>query len=67
MPTVSVNGKEREVNAGATVLDLLTSLALQPRIVAVEYNREILKRVLYSDTELCDGDGLEIVRFVQGG
>ena len=67
MPTVSVNGKEREVNAGATVLDLLNLLELHPRIFAVEYNREILKRVLYSDTELCDGDGLEIVRFVQGG
>ena len=67
MPVAMVNGKEREVPAGCSVTDLLGELDLDPRLVAVEYNREILKRNAYPGTTIADGDTLEIVRFVQGG
>ena len=62
-----VNGRQREVAPGSSVEDLLRELGLHPRAVAVEHNRDILKRPAYASTLLAEGDRLEIVRFVQGG
>jgi len=65
-----VNGQERELavpDGGATVLDLLGSLELHPKTVAVEVNRELAPRARFGETRLENGDRIEIVRFVQGG
>jgi sulfur carrier protein len=67
MATITINGKEREVVSGTSVWRRVESLGLHPQAVAVEYNREILRRDDYTETALVDGDQLEIVRFVQGG
>ncbi len=64
---VTVNGEAREVPAGHTVTGLLEGLGLQPGLVVVERNREILDRDTYAETELRDGDVLELVHFVGGG
>jgi sulfur carrier protein len=64
---VEVNGDRREVVEGSTVTTLLAELGLDPRMVAIEHNGEILKRATYAGTRLAAGDRLEIVRFVQGG
>ena len=67
MPAATVNGKSRDVPEGYSVTDLLSELGLDPRAVAVEHNRLILKRDAYEETTVEEGDTLEIVRFVQGG
>ena len=67
MIKVVINGDEKEIAAGLTVTALLESLNLHPRLVVVEHNREILDRERYSDTEVRDGDTLELVHFVGGG
>jgi len=64
---VSVNGEPRELPAGATVLDLVASLGLDPRLVAVEHNGTIVRRGDQGAAVLAAGDRLEVVRFVQGG
>ncbi|HEX6560267.1 MAG TPA: sulfur carrier protein ThiS [Longimicrobiales bacterium] len=64
---VMINGDTREIPAGRTVTDLLAQLGLHPRLVVVEHNREILDRERYSDTEIREGDSLELVHFVGGG
>lgn len=64
---VVINGEAREIAAGKSITDLLTDLGLQPQLVVVEHNREILERGKYSDTEVNDGDALELVHFVGGG
>ena len=67
MLSISVNGKLREMAPGSTVTDLLAQLELDPRAVAVEHNRVIIKREAYASAVLGPGDTLEVVRFVQGG
>lgn len=67
MATITVNGKPRRVEPDTSVRDLIETLDLHPQAVAVECNREILRRSDYAKTILADGDRLEIVRFVQGG
>jgi thiamine biosynthesis protein ThiS len=67
MVTIHLNGKPREIAVGTTVTDLLAELELDPRAVAAEYNRVIIKREAYASAVLGVGDTLEVVRFVQGG
>lgn len=64
---VTVNGKDRRVPAGLTVFTLLESLDLNPSLVVVERNREIVDRETYPDVSVQEGDVLELVHFVGGG
>ena len=64
---VTINGKPREVAAGATLLELLASLELDPRAVVVEHNRVIVRRPYLSGVTVADGDAIELVHFVGGG
>ena len=63
---IEVNGEHREIDAG-TILDLVETLGLNPRKVAVERNLEIVPRSLHGETALADGDRIEIVQLVGGG
>ncbi|MGD9965626.1 MAG: sulfur carrier protein ThiS [Hyphomonadaceae bacterium] len=62
-----VNGETREAPDQATLADVLASLGIDGRRVAVERNREIAPKSLWSQTVLAEGDELEIVQFVGGG
>jgi thiamine biosynthesis protein ThiS len=63
-----VNGETRDVPTGWTVQTLLDDLHLDPRLVVVELNREILRdRSALPVVPLRDGDVLELVHFVGGG
>ena len=65
---VTVNGEERRIPAERTLGDLLREHELDPRMVVVERNREILRdREQFDRLSLEDGDVLEIVHFVGGG
>ncbi len=64
---VQLNGKMREIEGGHTVRSLLESLNLQPGMVVVELNRDILERDGYGDVGIVDGDTIELVHFVGGG
>ena len=64
---ITLNGEPFEIDAPLSVADLLTRLAIDARRVAVEHNLEILRRNLFADTMVHDGDRIEIVNFVGGG
>ncbi len=64
---VRVNDETRALPDGATVADLVASLGLGPRRIAVELNREVVPRATYADTVLHDGDVVEVIHFVGGG
>lgn len=64
---VQLNGKDREIDGGHTISTLLASLDLEPGMVVVELNRDILERDSYDDIGVSDGDALELVHFVGGG
>lgn len=64
---VVANGRVREVTAGRTVEEFLVELALDPDVVVVERNGEILDRDRFAEVRVEAGDKLEIVHFVGGG
>jgi thiamine biosynthesis protein ThiS len=65
--TLTINGEDREFSAIQTLTELVAELGMKPDRVAVELNRELVRRDLWSATKLSDGDKLEIVHFVGGG
>ncbi len=64
---VRINGEDRQIDEGLSVADVVASLGLAGRRVAVEYNREILRADNWAATPLRENDALEIVHFVGGG
>ncbi len=64
---ITLNGEPHELDEPITVADLLLQLSIDPRRVAVEHNLSILKRQLFADTLVHNGDRIEIVNFVGGG
>jgi thiamine biosynthesis protein ThiS len=64
---VLVNGEPRTIAAPATLEDLLAGLQLDPRMVVVELNREIIRRPQLGGVQLKSGDTVELVHFVGGG
>jgi thiazole synthase len=67
MIVVRVNGENREISDGLTVDGFLRSLQLQPAMVVVERNGDILRRERYGEIRVEEGDALELVHFVGGG
>ncbi len=61
-----INGKDREVPQLATLEDLIEHLGIH-RMIAVARNGEILRKQDFAQTQLADGDELEIVHMVGGG
>lgn len=68
-PTISlwVNGDSRTINSPVTLPNFLESQGFNLRLIAVEYNGEILHRQFWPDTQLQNGDRLEVVTIVGGG
>jgi thiamine biosynthesis protein ThiS len=64
---ILVNGKPRDVNESMTLADLLSSLELDPRQVAVEVNLELASRGEHASRKLSPGDRVEVVTLVGGG
>ena len=62
-----VNGDIQKCAAETRLPDFLNQIGLNPRLVAVEYNGEILTRALWDSTVLQFDDRLEIVTIVGGG
>jgi thiamine biosynthesis protein ThiS len=64
---IIVNGEERNLDGSKTVKQLIETLGLDGRKVAVERNMEIVPKSQYNNILLGDGDRLEIVHFIGGG
>jgi sulfur carrier protein len=64
---LQVNGETQTCDAQTTLPKLLVQMGLNPRLLAVEYNGEILHRQFWDQTEIQPNDRLEIVTIVGGG
>ncbi len=64
---ITVNGQACPLRAAQTLADLVDTLELSGKRIAVERNGEIVPRSRYADTVLDDGDELLIVHAIGGG
>ena len=66
MINLMVNGKPRELEGNINLADYLASFGFNLQHVAVGYNGEVIKKELFPQVQLQNGDVLEIVRPVGG-
>jgi thiamine biosynthesis protein ThiS len=64
---VVVNGENKEVINSINLFALLKSLDLPTERVAIELNKEVVRRKNWETTDIKDADKIEIVHFVGGG
>ena len=64
---IVVNGHPRRVPEGLNVEGLLKFLEIDESRVAVELNREIVRKPEWSSASIASGANVEIVWFVGGG
>jgi len=64
---IEVNGQRRDVADGTTIGSLLREMKVALSHVAVERNLEVVPRAQHGETQLRDGDKLEVVTLVGGG
>jgi thiamine biosynthesis protein ThiS len=62
-----INGEDREFTAPLSLSSLVQHLGMKTDRVAIELNRNIVARERWAETNLAEGDRLEIVHFVGGG
>jgi sulfur carrier protein len=65
--TLSVNGDPHTLRPPCSVANLLETLEMSGRRVAVAVNRVVVVRSRYKEAELADGDRIEILEAVGGG
>jgi thiamine biosynthesis protein ThiS len=62
-----INGEPRDFSPPLTLAGLVDQLGMKADRVAIELNRSIVARGQWAETNLAEGDRLEIVHFVGGG
>lgn len=67
MITVTINGERRTFERAMPYAELVETLGLAGKRIAVERNGEIVPRSAYPQRAIADGDRLEIVVAVGGG
>ncbi|HKG48333.1 MAG TPA: sulfur carrier protein ThiS [Pyrinomonadaceae bacterium] len=64
---VFVNGESKDLEGEPSLAELITQLDLPAARIAIELNREVVRRSNWDRTMLADEDRIEIVHFVGGG
>ena len=67
MITIYLNGEKQQIDSEIKLDQLLDLFSLPKQRVAVELNRNVVRRQEWSDTALNDQDHIEVVHFVGGG
>ena len=64
---ITVNGEKRELGENLTIAEMLEILKLPAERIAVELNREVVRKKDWESVRLNDADKIEIIHFVGGG
>ncbi len=64
---ITINGEIKELESEVTLDRLLELLSLPSQRIAVELNREVVRKKDWETLVVKDADRLEIVHFVGGG
>ncbi len=67
MKTIILNGENKQIDNNITIEQLLQSLGLTNKRLAVEINQQIVPRSNFSSHTLNEHDKVEIVQAIGGG
>lgn len=64
---VFINGETREIESELKLNELLKHFSLPDERIAIELNKEVVRKKDWENIEIKDSDKIEIVHFVGGG
>jgi len=64
---IKVNGKLKTVKEDIKLMNLVKTLKIPIKKVAIELNQEIINKIKLNKIVLKNGDKIEIVHFIGGG
>jgi len=64
---IVVNGEERVVREGITILELLKELGIEEKTMASAVDMQVVKKEDWGDRVLKEGEKVEFLHFVGGG
>jgi thiamine biosynthesis protein ThiS len=64
---IFINGETKEITKQVNLLELLNEFSLPSERVAIELNREVVRKKDWESILVNDADKIEIVHFVGGG
>lgn len=64
---VFINGEKRQINQQFSLFELLNELNLPTERIAIELNKEVIRKKDWQSINVKDADKIEIVHFVGGG
>lgn len=64
---IKVNGEIRQIKENSTLLELITELGIEAKVMAAAVNMQIVKKEDWANARLQDGDAVELLDFVGGG
>ena len=64
---IYVNGETKKIDREVTLVELLKNFSLPQERVAVELNKEVVRKKDWENIRVKDADKIEIVHFVGGG
>ncbi len=67
MVTITLNGETKEIETEVTLDRLLDLFSLPKQRVAVELNKQVVRRQEWEKTQVNDADRIEVIHFVGGG
>lgn len=67
MIRIFINGESKELTEKFNLIELLKHFSLPTERIAVELNKEVVRRKDWENVKVSEGDKLEVIHFVGGG
>ena len=64
---ILINGESKEINQDLNLNELLKHFSLPSERIAIELNREVVRKKDWENIKVSEGDKLEVIHFVGGG
>jgi thiamine biosynthesis protein ThiS len=64
---VTINGEKRELAANLSISEMLKNLELPSERVAIELNKQVVRKKDWENIKVNDADKIEVIHFVGGG
>jgi thiamine biosynthesis protein ThiS len=62
-----INGETKEISGELNLTELLKHFSLPQERIAIELNKEVVRKKDWESIKVSDGDKLEVIHFVGGG
>ena len=64
---VFINGETKEISGEINLSDLLEQFSLPRERIAVELNKQVVRKKDWETVKISDADKIEVIHFVGGG